>query len=90
LLRREYHSKDEDQAQKEVEYTRRIWTLRGWKQRAITQLKAMQDKLRLAIPKTEYDIVAKEVELAKQQTRDLQVSNADLAHKYSEIQKKHR
>lgn len=69
LLRREYHSKDEDQALKEKEFTLRICRLREWKQKAITQMRFMQEKLRVAIPITEYNLLKKEVELAKQQTR---------------------
>lgn len=53
-------------------------------------MRFMQEKLRVAIPITEYNLLKKEVELAKQQTRQTQVDNFRLAEKYSEIQKKHR
>lgn len=63
----------------------RICRLREWKQKAITQMSFMQEKLRVAIPITEFNLLKKEVELAKQQTRQTQNDNFRLAEKYSEI-----
>lgn len=90
LLRREYHAKDQDMAKKDEQTMWRINELKGWKQRAILQLKLMQDKLKLAIPVSEFEIVNKEVALAKQKENDSAIQYAKLASQHAELVKRHR
>ena len=54
MLRREYHNKDEDMAEKDRFVQYRINKLKEWKARAVQQLKFLFGKLRIAVPMTEY------------------------------------
>jgi hypothetical protein len=80
LLHREYHAKDQDQADQELFTKWRINSLKEWKARAIQQLKFQYEKLRIAVPMSEYDLLSKEVELSKQRTNDYIMRNAKLAN----------
>lgn len=77
-------------AEKDKHVMWRINQLKEWKARAIQQLKFQHEKLRIAVPMSEYDIVAKEVELAKQRTNDFIMRNAKLANEKANLQKKLR
>ena len=77
-------------AKKDEQTMWRINELKGWKQRAILQLKLMQDKLKLAIPVSEFEIVNKEVALAKQKENDSAIQYAKLASQHAELVKRHR
>jgi hypothetical protein len=57
LLRREYHNKEAELAEKDRFVQLRINMLKEWKARAIQQLKFLFTKLRLAVPKTEFQSV---------------------------------
>ena len=54
MLRREYHNKESDVAEKDKFVQGRINKLKEWKARAIQQLKFLFGKLRMAVPLTEY------------------------------------
>lgn len=90
LLNREYHAKDIDMAEKDKHTQWRINQLKEWKARAIQQLKFQHEKLRIFVPMSEYEIVIKEVELAKQRTNDFIMRNAKLANEKANLQKKLR
>ena len=57
-------------AEKDLQTQWRINSLKEWKARAIHQLKMMHDKLRTAVPVEEFEILSKEVELAKTRAND--------------------
>ena len=50
----------------------------------------MHEKLRIAVPTSEYEIVAKDFEIAKQSTNDYIMRNAKLAHDKANLQKQLR
>ena len=64
--------------------------MKEWKARAIQQLKFQYEKLRIAVPMSEYDLLSKEVELSKQRTNDYIMRNAKLANDKAALQKKLR
>lgn len=57
ILRREYHNKESDMAEKDRFVQDRINKLKEWKARAIQQLTFLFKKLRLAVPLSEYQSV---------------------------------
>ena len=58
MLRREYHNKEADMAEKDQFVQQRINMLKEWKARAIQQLNFLFRKLRCAIPLTEYQSIS--------------------------------
>jgi len=54
ILRREYHNKEADMAEKDRFVQDRINKLKEWKARAIQQLTFLFKKLRLAVPLSEF------------------------------------
>ena len=77
-------------AEKDLQTQWRINSLKEWKSRAILQMKFMQEKLRIAIPLSEYEIVNKEVALAKQKANDGSIQYAKLAQQHADLTKRHR
>ncbi len=90
LLRREYHNKDDDAAEKDLFIQQRINNLKEWKARAIQQLKFQHQKLRMAIPISEFQVASKQLEVAKQRNNELVLRNSKLAKQISDLQKKLR
>jgi len=60
--------------------------LKEWKARAIQQLKFLFNKLRLAVPLTEYQNVQSESEVLKQKNADYIDRNSKFAQKMSKLQ----
>lgn len=71
LLRREYHAKDEEDAEKDRYVQQRINSLKSWKARAIHQLSSLFEKLRNSVPKEEYLTKCQEYDLAQQKYNDM-------------------
>ena len=90
MLRREYHAKDADTAEKDLHTQRRINSLKEWKARAIHQMKLMHEKLRTSVPVSEFDLMSKEVELAKTRSNDYIIRNSKLVNQNTQLQKKLR
>lgn len=64
----------------------RINSLKEWKAKAIQQLKYLFTKLRLAVPRTEYEAVQNENAVIKQRNADFIDRNSKLAEKVSKLQ----
>lgn len=79
LLRREYHNKDEDMAEKDRFTHERINSLKAWKASAIQQLKFLFEKLRVAVPMTKYQKEQKQHELSQKKVIDLIQRNSKQA-----------
>jgi len=86
ILRREYHSKESDMAEKDRYVQLRINMLKEWKAREIQQLKFLFGKLRLAVPLTEYQSVESENEVLKQKNADFIDRNSKMAEKMAKLQ----
>lgn len=86
LLRREYNNREADLGEKDRFVQQRINSLKEWKARAIQQLKFLFTKLRLAVPRTEFESVQGENELLKQRNADYIERNSKLAEKVSKLQ----
>ena len=70
MIRREYHKIEADMAEKDRFLQERISKLKEWKARAMQQLQFLFSKLRMAVPMTEFQIQAKELEVAEQRCND--------------------
>lgn len=90
LLRREYHSKDEDMAEKDRFVQARINSLKEWKARAMQQLKFLFEKLKMAVPMSEFQCAKKELEIAEQRKNDYITRNAKLAQQLAKYQEELR
>lgn len=55
LLSRDYHARDVELAEKDVFVQERINSLKKWKTEAILELRLLFDKLKHAVPVTEFD-----------------------------------
>ena len=60
MLRREYHNKEADMAEKDLFVQDRINRLKEWKAKAIQQLNYLFAKLKCAVPLTEYQSIQNE------------------------------
>lgn len=65
MLRREYHAKDSDMAEKDKFVQERINSLKEWKANAMTQLQFLFQKLRIAVPMSELQVANKQLEIEK-------------------------
>ena len=90
MLRREYHAKDSDMAEKDRFVQHRINTLKEWKASAMTQLQFLFDKLRIAVPSSELSAQQKKLEVEKQRNNDFKLRNAKLAEKIRDLEKQTR
>ena len=79
MLRREYHAKDTDMAEKDRFVQERINSLKQWKASAMTQLDFLFQKLRIAVPLSDLQAAHKKLEVEKQRTNDFSLRNAKLA-----------
>jgi hypothetical protein len=86
LLRRDYHSREEDLADKDVHVQTRINELKKWKAKAIQQIKFLFTKLRMAVPLTEYQGIQSENDLLKQRNADYIDRNSRLAERVARLQ----
>jgi chromosome segregation ATPase len=86
LLRRDYHSREADLADKDVHVQTRINELKKWKAKAIQQIKFLFTKLRLAVPLTEYQGIQSENDLLKQRNADYIDRNSRLAERVARLQ----
>lgn len=73
-------------AEKDTFVQLRINKLKEWKARAIQQLKFLFAKLRLAVPKSEYQTVQAENEILKLKNADYIDRNSKMAEKVSKLQ----
>jgi len=64
----------------------RINDLKTWKARAIQQLKYLFTKLRMAVPRTEYESLQSETAVLKQKNADYIERNSKLAERVSKLQ----
>lgn len=71
MLRREYHAKDSDMAERDVYVQERINKLKEWKASAMIQLKLLFEKLHKAVPISELQVKYKELEIEKQRNNEL-------------------
>ena len=90
MLRREYHNKDADSAEKDTFIQRKINNLKEWKASAMTQLQFLYQKLRIAVPISELQAANKKCESETQRANDYLQRNAKLAEAVSELEKKIR
>ena len=90
MLRREYHAKDSDMAEKDRFVQKRISSLKKWKANAITQLTFLFDKLRIAVPLTELQTTLKQLEIEKQRTSDFTMRLARLTRDKADLEKQIR
>ena len=81
LLRRDYHNREADMAEKDRYVQQRINDLKSWKAKAIQQIKFLFAKLRLAVPLTEFQGMQTENDLLKQRNADYIERNSRLAEK---------
>ena len=65
MLRREYHAKDTDMAEKDRFVQERINSLKQWKASAMTQLDFLFQKLRIAVPLSDLQAAHKKLEAEK-------------------------
>ena len=86
MLRRDYHSREADLADKDVHVQTRINELKKWKAKAIQQIKFLFTKLRLAVPLTEYQGIQTENDLLKQRNADYIDRNSRLAERVARLQ----
>ena len=61
---------DAELAEKDRFVQQRIFQLKEWKARAIQQLDFLFEKLRLAVPKTDFQVKQKELEVSQQRCND--------------------
>ena len=73
-------------AEKDRHVQQRINMLKEWKARAIQQLKFLFNKLRHAVPLTEYQSVQSENEILKQKNADYIDRNCKLSEKLAKTQ----
>ena len=90
MLRREYHAKDSDMAEKDRFVQQRINSLKEWKANAMTQLQFLFQKLRIAVPVSELQSCQKKLEMETQKTSDYSARNAKLVDQVSKLQKQIR
>lgn len=90
MLRREYHAKDSDMAEKDKFVQERINSLKEWKANAMTQINFLFQKLRIAVPISELQVANKQLEIEKQRTNDFTMRVARMAKEKSELEKKVR
>lgn len=79
MLRREYHNKDRDMAERDVYVQERINKLKEWKASAMIQLKLLFEKLQQAVPISELKIKYSELEIEKTRNAELSTRVADQA-----------
>ena len=72
LLSREYHSQDGDLADKDVFVQQRINSLKKWKTEALLQLRLLFDKLKEAVPVSEYDEMSRQLNILRLKNNVLQ------------------
>ena len=65
MLRREYHAKDSDMAEKDRFVQDRINSLKEWKANAMTQLQFLFEKLRIAVPLSDLQEAHRKLEIEK-------------------------
>ena len=87
MLRREYHAKDSEMAEKDRFVQERINSLKEWKANAMTQLQFLFQKLRIAVPIAELQQAHKKLEVERQRTSDFNVRNAKLVDQINKLQK---
>ena len=90
MLRREYHAKDSDMAEKDRFVQERINSLKEWKANAMTQLQFLFQKLRIAVPISELQSKNKQLEIITQRVNDMTIRNGKQTKKFSELQKELR
>ena len=90
MLRREYHAKDSDMAEKDRFVQQRINSLKEWKANAMTQMGFLFEKLRIAVPVSELEGCQKKLEMETQKTSDYSTRNAQLVDRVSKLQKQIR
>ena len=90
MLRREYHNKDADSAEKDTFIQRKINNLKEWKASAMTQLQFLYQKLRIAVPISELQATNKKCESETQRANDYLQRNAKLAEDVANLEKKIR
>ena len=56
-MRREYHSKDHDMAEKDMFVQKRINNLKRWKAQALTHMELIFTRLKEAVPLTSFEEV---------------------------------
>jgi len=86
MLRREYHNKEADMAEKDLFVQQRINMLKEWKARAIQQLNFLFQKLRCAVPLTEYQSLQSQLDLQKHMNADLIDRNSKMAQRLSKLE----
>lgn len=72
LLSREYHAQDGDLADKDVFVQQRINSLKKWKTEALLQLRLLFDKLKVAVPVSDYDEVSRQLNIQQLKNNVLQ------------------
>ena len=90
MLRREYHAKDADNAEKDRFVQDRINSLKEWKANAMTQLQFLFQKLRIAVPISDLQAKNKQLEIATQRVNDMHHRTGKQAQQIMELQKKLR
>ena len=90
MLRREYHAKDSDMAEKDRFVQHRINNLKEWKASAMTQLQFLFNKLRIAVPVSDLQASHKRLEVEKQRNNDFKLRNAKLADHIRKLEKQTR
>ena len=71
MIRRDFHAREEDQHDKDRFVQQRINKLKEWKAKAIQQLKFLFNKLRCAVPLSEYQLLSRELEIEKTKGNEL-------------------
>jgi hypothetical protein len=89
-LREAYKKMEEDFTEREVFLTGRISKLKEWQGRAINELKFLTNKLKFAVPLTEYERTNTQMELYKGKTADLMERCNRLTKNVSDMQTKMR
>ena len=90
MLRREYHAKDSDMAEKDRFVQERINSLKEWKANAMTQLQFLFQKLRIAVPISDLQAKNKQLENSTQRVNDMNHRTGKQAQKILELQKQLR
>lgn len=90
LLSRDYHSRDGELADKDVFMTQRINSLKKWKTEAILQLKLLFEKLKNAVPVTEFEAISRKLNIQSLESRNMQESQIKLRTQIMDLQKETR
>jgi len=88
LLDREYHAQDGDQADKDYFVQQRINSLKKWKTEALLQLRFLFNKLKMAVPETEYEEVKRQLNVMTLRNNTQQERNIRHVSTNLELRKK--